>query len=242
MISYKLLNNTLYLKYIGQLSDVANNIYLYYGYGSNWNSNQKVKMEKKEDCFFAEIKIEDEEYFNYCFCDDNNNWDNNNQKNYTINIKQENLVDNATLLISEVKNKIVFPYTAGEIYLKVEDINNNYNTKEEVIEEVYTRRFDEYKFQYSSRFKEAIKLIVEREKMSLIDGINLGIELFKKRYLHPAIIAACKNLDELNVYIDCLDKNELDDYPVVANDEENHLIKKIKENYKRFLNLRHTTE
>ena len=50
--------------------------------------------------------------------------------------------------------------------------------------------------------------------MSYLDGINLGSELIGKKYLHPAIIAACKNLDELNVYLDCLDKDELDDFKV----------------------------
>ena len=50
--------------------------------------------------------------------------------------------------------------------------------------------------------------------MSKIDGYNLGSELFLKNYLHPAVISACKNLDELNVYLDCLDKNELDDFKI----------------------------
>ena len=36
----------------------------------------------------------------------------------------------------------------------------------------------------------------------------------KKRFLHPAIISACRNLNELDVYIDCLDKNELDDFKI----------------------------
>ena len=50
--------------------------------------------------------------------------------------------------------------------------------------------------------------------MSFFDGLNLATELMGKKYLHPAIIAACKNLDELNVYLDCLDKDELDDFKV----------------------------
>ena len=30
--------------------------------------------------------------------------------------------------------------------------------------------------------------------------------------LNPAVIAACKDLDELDIYLDCLDDNELDKF------------------------------
>ena len=42
----------------------------------------------------------------------------------------------------------------------------------------------------------------------------MSIEMFGKKYLHPAIIAACRTLDELDVYLDCLDKNEVDDFKI----------------------------
>ena len=33
-----------------------------------------------------------------------------------------------------------------------------------------------------------------------------------KYELNPIIITACRNLDELDIYLDCLDKNELFDF------------------------------
>ena len=30
--------------------------------------------------------------------------------------------------------------------------------------------------------------------------------------LNPIIISACRNLDELDIYLDCLEENELDDF------------------------------
>ena len=42
----------------------------------------------------------------------------------------------------------------------------------------------------------------------------MGLELFGERYLHPAIISACRNIDELDVYLDCLHKNELDEFKI----------------------------
>ena len=38
--------------------------------------------------------------------------------------------------------------------------------------------------------------------------------MMKKRFLHPAIISACRSLKDLDVYLDCLDKNEIDDFKV----------------------------
>ena len=49
---------------------------------------------------------------------------------------------------------------------------------------------------------------------NLTEAIALSIELMGKRYLYPAIISACRNLDELDVYLDCLEKNELDDFKI----------------------------
>ena len=122
--------------------------------------------------------------------------------------------DNGTLLISEIQNKVILPYTASEV---LETYNNNldkFNSIEEVIKKYYTRDLNDFKHQFSARFKETINLIVKKEKMSYIEGLNLATELLGKKYLHPAIIAACKNLNELNVYLDCLDKNELDDFKI----------------------------
>lgn len=124
------------------------------------------------------------------------------------------LKDNGVLLISEIQNKVILPYTTNEI---IDIFNNNvgkYKSTNEIIEKIYTKELSYYKYQFSARFKEAMNLMVKKEKMSYIEGLNLATELLGKKYLHPAIIAACKNLNELNVYLDCLDKNELDDFKI----------------------------
>ena len=46
----------------------------------------------------------------------------------------------------------------------------------------------------------------------------------KKRFLHPAIISACRSLDELDVYLDCLEKNEVDDFKIFKIEYELHPI------------------
>ena len=38
------------------------------------------------------------------------------------------------------------------------------------------------------------------------------MELFGNYNLHPAVISACKNLDELDIYLACLEDNSLNDF------------------------------
>ena len=65
--------------------------------------------------------------------------------------------------------------------------------------------------------------------------------MMKIRFLHPAIISACRSINELDVYLDCLEKNELEDfkifnikyelYPILAKQSNKKIISKnISEN------------
>ena len=64
----------------------------------------------------------------------------------------------------------------------------------------------------TARFREAFNLIRYKEKSSIFSALDLGLELMFKYNLNPIIIAACRNLDELDIYLDCLDENELSDF------------------------------
>jgi len=120
--------------------------------------------------------------------------------------------NNDTLLISEKENQVVFPYTTEEI----EEIRRTegYLSADEVIKEKFMRPLSDFRFPRISRYKETMKLIIEREGYSVLDGMTLAMEMMGKRYLHPAIIAACRTLDELDVYLDCLDKGETEDFRI----------------------------
>ena len=47
------------------------------------------------------------------------------------------------------------------------------------------------------------------QKKSIIFSLNLATELVFNYNLHPAIITACRNLDELDIYLDCLENKQL---------------------------------
>ena len=51
-----------------------------------------------------------------------------------------------------------------------------------------------------------------KEKKLVRDAVLLGLELMFESNLHSVIISACRNLQELDIYFDCLDDNELEKF------------------------------
>lgn len=116
-----------------------------------------------------------------------------------------------TLIISSTKGKVILPYKAKDIY-NILNKSKKYTSYEDVINNLYTKPISYYKFSAIARFKEAYKLIREKENGSLVRAFSLAVELFGNYNLHPAIITACNSLDELDIYLACLDENSLSDF------------------------------
>lgn len=122
------------------------------------------------------------------------------------------ITDNNTLVISEIQSKVFLPYTVNDLQ-KILDENKNYSNMQEIIEDVYTLPISKYKFANKSRFKETYDLMRKKEKASIFESLNIAFEQTFNTSLNPAIITACKNLDELDIYLDCLDTNETSKFP-----------------------------
>lgn len=123
---------------------------------------------------------------------------------------ENNLEDNYTLIISEEDGKVYLPYTKEEI--KNEVLQNKGSKITDVIEEKYVLPLDKYKNSMRARFREGYNLMYRKEGKSKKSAILLGIELMFETNLHPAIISACRNLEELDIYLDCLEDNELEKF------------------------------
>ena len=128
--------------------------------------------------------------------------------------KEIHIKNNNTLLISEKQGKVILPYKAEEVLRILNKEKSKYSSVEEVIEDKFTRNFSDFKIQFASRYAETIRLARERENYSFIDAVTIATEMMRKKFLHPAIISACRTLNELDVYLDCLDKNELEDFKI----------------------------
>ena len=116
-----------------------------------------------------------------------------------------------TLVISATRGKVFLPYTLKNIE-KILRKSKDYSTCEDVINSLYTKPINYYKFSSIARFKEAYKLVREKENGSFFKALTLALELFNNYNLHPAIITACNSLDELDIYLACLDENKLSDF------------------------------
>lgn len=135
------------------------------------------------------------------------------ESNLEINseVLNSSFVEN-TLVISEMQGKVILPYKIDEVN-EILFNNHKFSSIEDVISKLYTRPIRDYKFSAMARFREAYKLITEKEHKSKMKALSLASELFTNYNLHPAIITACKSLDELDIYLACLDDNTLDDFP-----------------------------
>lgn len=116
------------------------------------------------------------------------------------------------LTISEKHQKAYLPFFYSEVQAIYQNSNNKYQTLQDVVDDLYIVPLSRFKNSTIARFKESFHLIREKEKGSITKALDLGLELMFKSELNPIIIAACRNLDELDIYLDCLEENELNDF------------------------------
>jgi len=81
-------NSTIKISYTGKFfQDSSNDVYIHFGYGTNWENVTDVKMEKSELGFQTEITLPESDSLRFCFKNENNDWDNNNGENYIFPIE-----------------------------------------------------------------------------------------------------------------------------------------------------------
>ena len=119
-----------------------------------------------------------------------------------------------TLIISEVHQNVILPYKLIEINNYLEDKPDYYSSIKDVVYKKYTLPLKQFKNPFISRFRESFRLIRNKEKGAIRDAFDLGIELMFNYNLHPAIISACKNLDELDIYLDYLESGETNKFDI----------------------------
>ena len=85
-------NSKVKISYAGKLfQDGCEEVFIHYGFGTNWDNLNEIKMEKTELGFQAEIELISSETFNFCLRSAENEWDNNDGKNYIFPIEKVEL-------------------------------------------------------------------------------------------------------------------------------------------------------
>ncbi len=76
------------IMYRGLLSvSGADSVYLYAGYGDNWENTHLVPMTKVDDVTWStDVTVEGDKRLNFCFKDSADHWDNNSGLNWGVEI------------------------------------------------------------------------------------------------------------------------------------------------------------
>ena len=127
--------------------------------------------------------------------------------------KHKLLNDNNNLIISEKDKCVYLPYTSKEIYQYIKSYPNFYKNSKDVIKKEFVISIKEFnKRPTKARFNEAYSLLRDKEMCSVFESLKFAFDIMFDYKLHPAIIAACKSLDQLADYLDCLDTNSLSNF------------------------------
>ena len=106
-------NTTVKISYTGNLfQNGSEEVYLHYGFGLNWDNVTEIKMEKTELGFQAEVALLEGETFNFCFRNENNEWDNNEGQNYIFPIEKVELS-----LVTVDENSVATPRKLRKSYI-----------------------------------------------------------------------------------------------------------------------------
>lgn len=82
------------ITYSGELfKSGSESVNIVFGYDERWHYTTTLPMKKTENGFTAEIEIKDYDTFNFCFSNEHNIWDNNNNCNYISTIFDEIVED-----------------------------------------------------------------------------------------------------------------------------------------------------
>ena len=107
-------NSTVKISYTGIFfENNSEEVFIHYGFGTFWDELSEIKMEKTELGFQAEIELIDSDSFNFCFKNENNEWDNNNGENYIFPLESQNL----DLVVTNVDSSLDRPNRLRKSYL-----------------------------------------------------------------------------------------------------------------------------
>ena len=107
-------NSKLKISYLGSLyQNGSEKVFLHYGFGLQWDDLNDVEMEKTELGFQAEVELLDSDTFNFCFRNENDEWDNNNLENYVFPLEDQNL----DLIVTNIDSSLDRPNRLRRSYL-----------------------------------------------------------------------------------------------------------------------------
>lgn len=123
------------------------------------------------------------------------------------------MINNETLVISEKNNKIYLPYTIDQLEEYLKCYPTVYTTLKDVINKEFVISLNNFKkHPIQSRFLETYNLMRNKEGKIMVVSFFRAVRLGIKQDLNPAVIAACKNKNELDNYLRCLKSKRAEEF------------------------------
>ena len=108
-------NTKVKISYTGQFyQDNSEEVFIHYGFGDNWDNVQDALMEKTDLGFQTEIDLIDSNSLNFCFKNNNEIWDNNDNNNYSFPIEH---IETALTLVEDNTFSISSPRKLRKSYI-----------------------------------------------------------------------------------------------------------------------------
>lgn len=95
------------ISYVGDLFQKnANELYIHYGFGLQWDNVEEIKMEKTELGFQSEIEIPQTDTLNFCFKNEKGEWDNNFGQNFSFPVEKIEIKPEEVALIAKGEDQM----------------------------------------------------------------------------------------------------------------------------------------
>ena len=119
----KIVENTeIKITYAGYLfQNKSNEVTIHLGYGDNWENAQDIVMEKTELGYQASVNVIEDSKLNFCFKNENGEWDNNSGQNYQFKIEKQEFEEDSIEIEKQAEDAPLAVYKTpswGELFKK----------------------------------------------------------------------------------------------------------------------------
>lgn len=123
-----------------------------------------------------------------------------------INFPEKELIINKKLGIA------ILPYSISDLDELFLNNPEKYTSIQDIIDQEYTIKLKDFENSSITRYKEAFKAAKDRSNYTFSQAANFAKKLLIENEVTSLIIASCKNVEELEFYIECLNNNKLYDF------------------------------
>lgn len=126
------------ITYSGELfQKQSGSLTIVYGFGQNWDYTTEQEMFKGEQGFSVEVEMKEGfDTFNFCFRNENNEWDNNGYANYISSIEAATVVEQEDLdsaLLMEILDSLLKEYQEPQ------------DNKQQILDDILSESEDDFK-------------------------------------------------------------------------------------------------